>query len=468
MGFVENGGNSVGERTAGERGARVALLCENSPAYAAAFYGILMAGGVVVPLPIDVETDRLRLVLQKCDIRLAITAGRLAPRLAEALGEPEQILRLGADPCEPRSPCAHDATRNDLAVVMLTAGSSGEPKLVMLSHGNLLSNAASIIESLDIRSTDRALALLPFHHAFGNSILQTHLLAGATLVQDGSFLFPNSIVEALRAHRVTSFSGVPEMYRLLLSRSELGRQPLPELRYMAVAGGAMPPDLSRQLVRRIAPARWHVMYGQTEATARISCLDPQDLDRRPGSVGRGLPGVAVQVVDRADQPVRPGEVGEVRVHGSNVMLGYWRDPDATGRVLRQEWLNTGDLATVDEEGYLYLQGRASELIKVLGYRIHPVEIETLVARRLDASNVAVVACETSAAGTRLAMFVQPAPDRPPPAVDDVFALCCAELPRHKVPMFVEIIEQMPLNRAMKVDRRALERRAAERIAAEGL
>jgi long-chain acyl-CoA synthetase len=449
-------------------GSCVALLCENSPAYMAGFYGIVRAGGVVVPLAVDVETDRLRTVFDRCDIGVALTAGRLTPRLVKELGPPYEAWALGVnDDSTGKSdmPAGGAAGRGDLAMIMLTSGSSGDPKLVMLSHGNLLSNAASIIKCLGIEPTDRALALLPFNHAFGNSILQTHVLMGATLVKAGSFLFPMTVVDALATHRISSFGGVPEMYRLLLSRTDLGQRPLPDLRYMAVAGGAMPPQLSLEAARRIAPARWFVMYGQTEATARGSCLDPEQLERRAASVGRGMPGVAVQVVDSADQPVRPGEVGELRLRGPNVMLGYWRDPEATARVLRHGWLYTGDLATVDEEGYVHVRGRASELIKLMGYRVHPAEIESLVARRLELPHVAVVACQTENMGTRLAMFIAVDPQRPMPAAEDVLRLCAAELPRYKIPLFVEFLDQMPLTPAMKLDRRALERRAAERIAA---
>ncbi len=427
-------------------GACIGLVCENSPAYVAGFYGILLAQGVVVPLPADVERDRLNAVLELCEIGLALTAGCLPPRLAKALGEPaeEVLLSDGPAECSAQTSCddaiegwaGSTATRSDPAASLLTAGSTGEPKLVTLSHGNLLDNTAAIIEFLGITAADRALSLLPFHHAFGNSVMQTHLLAGATLVQAGSVFFPNSIVEAIRDLEITSFSGVPEMYRLLLTRSDLGRQPLPSLRYLAAAGGALAPQPAGELARRIAPARLFLMYGQTEAAARISYLDPEELQRRPGSVGRGIPGVEAEVVDSQGRPVQPGAEGEARARGPHVMLGYYRDPAATARVLRDGWLHTGDLGTVDEDGYIYLRGRASELVKISGYRVHPAEIEALVARRLCVQDVVVVACETTAMGTRLAMFVRPAPGGMQITAEDVLGVCRDELPRHKIPVFV--------------------------------
>jgi acyl-CoA synthetase (AMP-forming)/AMP-acid ligase II len=256
------------------------------------------------------------------------------------------------------------------------------------------------------------------------------------------------------------------MYRMLLARSDLGQRPLPALRTMTAAGGPLPHRLAGEVARRIAPGRLFVMYGQTEAAARISYLEPDELQCRAGSVGRGMPGVEVQVVDREDQPVRPGDVGEVRARGDNVMLGYWGDPDGTGRVLRNGWLHTGDLGTVDQEGYIYLQGRASELVKISGHRVHPGEVEGVLARRLPVENVAVVACETQSMGTRLAMFVQPSPQNGQVTADEVLRFCRAELPRYEVPVFVEVLPKFPLTNTMKVDRRALERRAAERIADE--
>lgn len=438
----------------------MALLGENSPGFIAGLYGIALAGGVYVPLSSEIERDRLELVCRTATVRVALTVGRLPARLESQLGDPAE--EIGAAEMDDPSPSVH-ARRTDLAAMMLTSGSSGTPKLVMLTHGNILSNAASIIEYLAIRPSDRALALLPFYHAFGHSVLQTHVLSGATLVRAGTVLFPNSIVEAIDRHAVTSFSGVPEVHRMLLARSDLGKRPLPSLRYMSVAGGALDAQSALEAARRIAPAQFFVMYGQTEATARISFLEPAELERRAGSIGRGIPGVEVQVVDADGKPVAPGELGELRARGPNIMLGYCNAPEDTARAVRSGWLHTGDLATVDYDGYVFIRGRASEWFKVAGYRVHPAEIETAVGARLPAQNIVVVGCETASSETRLAMFVQPLPERASLTVDEVMAVCREELPRYKVPVYVEMMERIPLNGAMKADRAALRRRAVERL-----
>ena len=157
-------------------------------------------------------------------------------------------------------------------MIMFTSGSSGDPKGVMLSDANLLANTESILGYLPITQEDRAVALLPFYHAFGHSIMQTHLLAGATMIVDGNMAFPNTVIDALEHHRATSFSAVPEGYYSLLSMSDLRERELPHLRYMSVAGGALKPDSVVDVTRCIAPAEFYVMYGQTEASARLAYL----------------------------------------------------------------------------------------------------------------------------------------------------------------------------------------------------
>jgi acyl-CoA synthetase (AMP-forming)/AMP-acid ligase II len=343
----------------------------------------------------------------------------------------------------------------DLAMILYTSGSTGTPKGVMLSHRNLLANTQSILEYLPIRRDDRALVVLPWCHAFGNSILLTHTLIGATLVLAGSMTFPVSILQALREMQATSLSAVPELFSLLLRFARLDQVPLPHLRYMSVAGGALAPELTEQVAAGIAPARFYVMYGQTEATARLSYLPPEELTQRRGSIGRGIPGVELRVVDDSGSPVPPGRIGRLVARGENVMLGYWQDADRSSPLLSGGWLDTGDLATVDHDGYIYLRGRASLLVKVQGHRVHPTEIEDVVNRHFPGIQTVAVPYD-SAGATRLALLVIPGNDQ---AVGEreLRAVCLAELPRHKIPSRIELLDRWPLNGAMKIDRQALVR-----------
>ena len=271
-----------------EVGARVALQLPNSPEYVAAFYGALLADCVVVPLPVSLEERRRGQILElsQPDVLISTPADFNAPQQHST----PSTLRLVEKSDQWDSLPPPRRQNQDLAMLLFTSGSMGTPKGVMLSHRNLLANTDLILHELPIRADDRTLVVLPFCHAFGNSILQTHILSGATLLLDRGLAFPSSIVESLRDMEATSFSAVPEVYGMLLKYGRLGERPLPALRYMTVAGGELRHDLAEEIARRIKPASFHVMYGQSEATARLASLPPQQLHVRRGSIGRPISG----------------------------------------------------------------------------------------------------------------------------------------------------------------------------------
>lgn len=429
-------------------GDRVALQIANSTQYASAFYGVLLAGGVVVALPPVVETQRRAGILSSAGCKLLLKNNPGDALLPELLTTGISNHADGSN---------HGV--ESLAAIFFTSGSTGQPKGVMLTDENLLSNSRSICEYLKIVPEDRALAALPFYHAFGNSVLQSHLLSGATLVIDGSMTFPETIVEAMQRHRVTSFSGVPEFFQSLLKHSRLGSVPLPDLRYAAVAGGSLRPELALEVAEKIAPAELYVMYGQTEATARLSYLPPEFLRPKAGSIGRGIPGVKLEVVDDAGQRVQSGQVGQIRARGPNIMAGYWNDVDTTTKTIRDGWLYTGDLASVDDEGFVFPQGRANGLCKIAGYRVHPVEVESVVTAHFPRCDAVVVPFETTEQGTRLALFVCPLDEEVSVDISQLRATCLKSLPRYQFPVHIELLEQWPLTSACKIDRVALTQRA---------
>lgn len=449
-------------------GDRVVLLMSNSPEYIAAFYGVLLAGGVVVPVYPRTEQAALRAILQSTDAPIIITDSQTKGTYAEFETFTTKRLRLsGRDDDAPRT-APHftiaGAPPDDaqaLAAIFFTAGSTGSPKGVMLSHENLFANARAIQNYLRITEADRPLCVLPLQHAFGNSVLHSHLLAGASLVIDGQPAFPESIIAALARHACTSLSGVPDLLRRLLERSSLGRTSLPSLRYMAVAGGALPYELSLEVARRIAPAEFFVMYGQTEATARLAFVPPERLAEVPaGAIGQAIPGVTLQVVDEQGVPVPDGTVGELRARGPNVMLGYWRDAEATRERLRDGWLMTGDLAAI-EAGIVVLKGRRNSLVKIAGFRVHPADLEEFAMRRLPVAEAVAVAFETAAGEMRLALYLRTGGSGSELPRSQVAACCRAELPAHLVPDIIQVVDALPLNDALKIDRLQLTRLAAE-------
>jgi long-chain acyl-CoA synthetase len=433
-------------------GARVALQLSNSPEYLAAFYGTLLADCVVVPLPVSLEAQRRRKVHQLCQPDILIS--RPEDFSSQEYRSPIATLRLPKDSSEEisfRPPRRQD---RDLAMLLFTSGSMGMPKGVMLSHRNLLANADSILHELPICADDRALVVLPFCHAFGNSILQTHILSGATLLLDRTLTFPSSIVEALHELEATSFSAVPEVYGMLLKYGRLGERPLPALRYMTVAGGELRHDLAAEIANCIAPASFHVMYGQSEATARLASLPHQELRIRRGSIGKPICGVELAVMDEANRELPPGTVGMLCARGENVMLGYWQDPAATADVLPGDgWLRTGDLAHRDEEGYFYLHGRANLLVKIQGHRVHPAEIEGVVEAGFP-QTCAVAIPVPRGDDMRFILFLAPRDDRPID-VAKIRETCQRELPPYKLPLHYEVVDHFPLTSGHKIDRAAL-------------
>jgi len=450
-------------------GTRVALLLRNSPHYVAAYYGTLASGGVAVPLNVHERAPVLVRQIEHCTsgvligdcehpewqkvrdglrgspievIELRLSAGPDCLRALEGeLGQSEAPGQGG-----PR-PLTETAA---LASLIYTSGTTGRPKGVMLSHENLRANAQAIIASLGLTARDHSLCTLPFHFSYGNSVLHSHILCGARLTLEDNFAFPHLILRRLQDERATGFAGVPSTFALLLGRHRLGDFDLGALRYVTVAGGAMPRPLLERFLKQAPAVRVFVMYGQTEATARLTCLPPEDLDRKPGSVGLPVDGVEIDIRDD-DRPLPRGQVGEIFVRGPNVMLGYWNDPGATAEVLHDGWLRTRDLGYLDEDGYLFLVGRATDMIKVGAFRVSPQEIEEVIVALEGVEDAGVVGIPDEVLGQAIKAVVVP---RSGARITDmaVKAYCRANLAAYKVPKVVEFAAALPRTSSGKVQR----------------
>jgi len=223
------------------------------------------------------------------------------------------------------------------------------------------------------------LVVLPFYYCYGLSLLHTHLKVGGSIVFNNSFIFLGGVLKSLIDYKCTGFAGVPSHFQILLRKSDSFKQTsFPDLKYVTQAGGKLAPVFIDEFRQAHPEVRFIVMYGQTEATARLSWLPPEVYDRRKGSMGRGIPGVELKVVNEKGELIRPGETGEVIARGDNIMMGYFADEEGTKNAIRNGWLYTGDLGTVDEDGYIYLTARSKEIIKVRGKRISPKEIEAVI------------------------------------------------------------------------------------------
>ena len=456
------------------RGDSVAIALDGDVDYLIAYYGALMAGGVAIPLCSDTRREPLIQALRHSDARVAVLDGASVGLLdgqRDALPELRAVISRGGDEARSRPGTwaqvtfrqAADnpeqwrdtnVTAGDLAAIIYTSGTTGQPKGVMLSHRNLVANIRSIIAYLALSSDDVTGMVLPFYYAYGNSVLHTHIAAGATIAHLGPMTFLADVVEGLERHRCTGFSGVPATFSRLASFRSFAKYDLSRLRYLTQAGAAMSPALIEKLRACLPAARLFVMYGQTEAAARLAYLPPERLPDKPGSAGRAIPGVTLKICDDAGRELPRGEVGEVVALGDNIMVGYRRDPEATARVLRPEGLRTGDIGLMDEEGYLFLSGRNSELIKSGGHRISPTEIEAAVARAAGVAEVAVSGVPDEVLGETIAAFIVAGTDA---AVTRraVLDACFAVLPKFKMPAHLFVVPSLPRAPSGKLLRREL-------------
>ncbi len=296
---------------------------------------------------------------------------------------------------------------NELAALMATSGSTGTPRFVMISHGNLTANTEAIIRSQGLANDERAMLILPLHYCFGASVFQTHLYQGGGVVFDRRFMFPDKVLRAIDKFGCTTFAGVPTVFNILLRRSNIRSIAMPGLRRFLQAGGALAPQRIQEMQEAVPKAKFYVMYGQTEATARISCLDPESLDEKPGSVGRPLDNLTVRIVGENGQDLPSGRVGEILVKGPSISNGYLNDSEENHQVFKGGWLRTGDLAHIDEDGFIWLHGRQRAFFKIRGVRVSSAEVEATVAAVPGVFECAAAAVPNGEAGEALVLWVVP-------------------------------------------------------------
>jgi len=463
------------------RGDRVALLLENGLDYVAGFFGILKTGAGCVALNSANKARTTALLLADSGAAALVTRSLLVrtdlPRLAAASGDLRCVITDRAVPgwelparvrvlTDADVAAASDArvtaplALDDVCAILYTSGSTGTPRGVVLSHRNLAANTRQILAYLELTAQDSVLCVLPFHYSFGNSLLLTHAAVGGRVVVDNRFAYPATVVENLARSRVSGFSGVPSTYAILAARTDFLDRPWPDLRYLTQAGGAMSAALQRRL-REALPARIRlfVMYGQTEASARLSWVPPERLPQKYGSIGIGIPGVELTVRRPDGSECEPGEVGEVVARGDNIMQGYWNDPRETATVLFPDGLHTGDLGRKDADGYIWLVDRAKNMIKVGANRVSAKEIEEAIAEVPGVQEVCVVGVEDELLGEAIEAFVVPAPagDGPPPTAEDILRHCRDQLALFKLPRAVHFRDGLPRNASGKILRNELRR-----------
>lgn len=475
-----------------EKGDRIALLMENCVEYVISYYGIMKAGAVAVPLNSDLKPEGLRYAIEDLEAKILISNKRFEKLISASnlheLGLMHLILKsphdlpssifhlpsisfdsasspqlsalsseLSVDSSSPYALCAmpNAPLPSDLASIIYTSGSTGGPKGVMLTHSNIVDNVSSICQYLHLTDKDTQMCVLPFFYVMGKSLLNTHIAVGATVVINNQFAFPASVLKEMIAEKVTGFSGVPSTFAYLLHRSPLAssRDKLTSLRYVSQAGGHMSRAIKEEL-RRVLPSHTEIfiMYGATEAAARLSYLEPSCFADKMESIGKAIPGVELKVLSDKGEAAATGEVGELVARGSNIMPGYWRRSEASEKALANGWYHTGDQAYIDEEGFFFVVGRQDDLLKVGGHRLSPVEIEDVLMEAGILVEAVVVGVPDELLGNKLSVLAVPANNSC--NENTVLGYCAGRLPKYKVPSEVRFAKNLPKKVSGKIDRKS--------------
>lgn len=420
----------------------VMVISENNIFFISAYLAILKSGNICVPLDPGIEEQNLQFIagLTRPGAAFLSNAAKKLQINSPLLITPEML----------KVPLAAEsgttlATESDAcAEVIFTSGSTGKPKGVMISHENLIANTASIVEYLALSHTDRMLVVLPFYYCYGLSLLHTHLRAGGSLVLNNSFMFLGTIISNLVEYKCTGFAGVPSHFQFLLRVTDTFKNTsFPDLKYVTQAGGKLATVFIDEFRNFFPGIKFIVMYGQTEATARLSYLPPEEYERKKGSIGKGIPGVKLRMVNDNGEDIEPGETGELIARGNNIMLGYLGDTEGTQTALRNDWLYTGDIGTIDEDGYIFLTARIKEIIKVGGKRISPKEIETVILEVPDVIDCTVDGKYDELLGEAIRASIVVSPGKSKDAVlEEIKKQCSRKLAHHKIPQHFEISDKI--------------------------
>jgi len=440
-------------------GDRVALMLPNVPHFVVAYYGILRAGAIAVPLNVLNKRREIEYYLRDSGAKLIFVwrdfAGEAEPAAAEAgcecisvaPGEFEQTL-FQTEPATEIVEC----DPSDTAVLLYTSGTTGTPKGAELTHSNLLRNCQSARELFDLGAGVVVLGALPLFHSFGQTCAMNNCVVSAGMLTLLPRFEPVKALEIIERDKVAVFEGVPSMYGAILNVPDHGRYDTSTLRCCASGGAPMPVELMRGFEQAFS-CQILEGYGLSE-TSPVASFNHPDRERKPGSIGQPIAGVEMKVVDDADNDLPPGEIGEIVVRGHNVMKGYWQRPEATIDAMRGGWFHTGDLARVDADGYFFIVDRKKDMIIRNGFNVYPREIEEVLYEHPAVREAAVIGIPHDEFGEEVAAAVslkEGATATPQELRDFVKD----QLAAFKYPRLVWIVDELPKGPTGKILKREI-------------
>ncbi|MCC5822682.1 MAG: AMP-binding protein [Phycisphaerales bacterium] len=439
---------------------RVAVMLPTSGVFAGVASGVWFAGRTLVPLNYLLKSEELQYVIDDCGADLLIASRKLCEHLKL---EPKAKHIIWIEDINfkklPRPRWPKSAGPDDLAVMLYTSGTSGRPKGVMLTHKNLLSNVRQTRQHIHFTKEEIFLGVLPQFHSFGLTALTLiPFLSGARAVYQARFV-PKQIIEACRKHRPTVFMGLPSMYNALLTVKDATPDDLKSIRIAVSGGEPLPESVAKRFQERFG-IQICEGFGMTESAPVTHVRLPDE--QAPGSVGRPLPEVKQRIVDpETNKDLPPGQDGELRMSGPNIMKGYHNLPEETAAAFDEEgYLRTGDMARVDERGFLWITGRIKEMIIVGGENVFPREVEEVLDAHEDVFAAGVVGERDDIRGETVVAFVE-AEEGKTPDPDALRAWCRERLAGYKVPRRIVVVDKLPRNPTGKIMRRALVERIKE-------
>ncbi|HEY1959696.1 MAG TPA: AMP-binding protein [Polyangiaceae bacterium] len=452
------------------RGDRVLVFADNGPEAVVAFWAALEANAVVSMISPQTKADKLAYMLADSGAKALVTQAKLAPvfRAAAARAPELAITIVAGDPNggwdeaiarDPDGSAPRACIDVDLAAIVYTSGSTGDPKGVMLTHRNMMTASTSITTYLDNREDDVILGVLPLAFDYGLYQMIMAFQMGARLVLEKSFAFPPDVLSRVVREGVTGFPGVPTMFAMLAEMDGLAAWDFSKIRYVTNTAAALPVKHITMLRELFPNARIHSMYGLTECK-RCTHLPPEDLERKPTSVGVAIPNTELWIVDERDRRLGPHEVGQLVIRGATVMAGYWGKPDETAKKLRagpvpgERVLYTGDYCRLDDDGYLYFVGRMDDIIKSRGEKVAPKEVEGAIVDVRGVKEAAVVGVPDPILGQAVKAFVVLERGVSIEA-KDIERECRSRLESFMVPKHVVFVEELPKTTTGKINKSGL-------------